>query len=76
MLVVMTVRTVLKVFFEKAASPCPSDVPTPLSGVRTTRQCYNISSTGLVRGGSPGVNTSLRLDSQPRQHYSLNLRSA
>ena len=32
MLVVMTVRTVLKVLFEKAAppSPCPSDVPAPL----------------------------------------------
>ena len=29
MLVVMTVRTVLKVPFEKAASPCPSDVPAP-----------------------------------------------
>ena len=31
MLVVMTVRTVLKVPFEKAAPPpCPSDVPAPL----------------------------------------------
>ena len=30
MLVVMTVRTVLKVPFEKAAPPCPFDVPAPL----------------------------------------------
>ena len=30
MLVVMTVRTVLKVPFEKAAPRCPSDVLTPL----------------------------------------------
>ena len=30
MLVVMTVRTVLKAPFEKAAPPCPSDVPAPL----------------------------------------------
>ena len=30
MLVVMTERTVLKVPFEKAAPPCPSDVPAPL----------------------------------------------
>ena len=31
MFVVMTVLTVLKVPFEKAAPPCPSDVPAPLS---------------------------------------------
>ena len=30
MLVVMTVRTVVKVPFEKAAPYCPSDVPAPL----------------------------------------------
>ena len=30
MFVVMTVLTVLKVPFEKAAPPCPSDVPAPL----------------------------------------------
>ena len=30
MLVVMTVRTVLKVPFEKAAPTCPCDVPAPL----------------------------------------------
>ena len=30
MLVVMTVRTVLKVLFEKAAPPCPSDFPATL----------------------------------------------
>ena len=30
MLVVMTVWTVLKVPFEKAAPPCPSDVPASL----------------------------------------------
>ena len=30
-----TVRTVLKVSFEKAASPCPSDVPAPLNQLTT-----------------------------------------
>ena len=33
MLVVMTVRTVSKVPFEKAAPPCPSDVSAPLPPV-------------------------------------------
>ena len=32
MFVIMTVLTILKVPFEKAAPPCPSDVPAPLNG--------------------------------------------
>ena len=35
MLVAMTVRTGLKVLFEKAASRCPSNAPAPLFGILT-----------------------------------------
>ena len=45
MFVVMTVLTVLKVPFEKAAPPCPSDVPAPLGDIfeyLTTKRLYGI----------------------------------
>ena len=45
MLVVMPVRTVLKVPLEKAAPPCPFDVPAPLSktilNFRQMKPCFN-----------------------------------
>ena len=39
MLVVMTVRTVLKVPIEKAVPPCPSDVPATLLILRLSSLC-------------------------------------
>ena len=36
----MTVRTVLKVPFEKAAPPCPSDVPAPLARVNRENKSH------------------------------------
>ena len=43
MFVVMTVRTILKVPFEKAALPCPSDVPAHLVAVIKSKYCYKIN---------------------------------
>ena len=47
MFVVMTVLTVLKVPFEKAAPPCPSDVPAPLPS--SVHEVQSIQSTHVEK---------------------------
>ena len=59
MLVVMTVRTVLKVPLEKAAPPCPFDVPAPLDVIadQGRRQLREIRGAKLKTGGGGKVLT-------------------